>query len=98
MHQLSLIPDAEHQLPIARKSDPVTSVAAAQAITASGTREDNTRECLALVRREPGICGSEMPERLRKRLKELEAAGLVRRGEMRESKVSGFSNVTWWPV
>lgn len=97
MNQLSFITDDPAPVPIARASDPVTSQEAAQIITESGTREDNTREALALVQSEPGICGSEMPERLRKRLGELERDGFIKRGEPRESRLTGFRNATWWP-
>jgi hypothetical protein len=95
MHQTSFL---DIDAPIARASDPITSHQAAQEITRSGQRDDNTREALALVLATPGICGSEMPEHLRKRLGELEKAGFIRRGAMRESKVTGFNNSTWWPA
>jgi hypothetical protein len=100
MNQLSFLDTDAPQAPIARTSDPATSHEAGEAITANGKRDEFTAEALRLVRSAgpEGICGSEMDEHLRKRLTELEEAGLVRRGEPRVSKVTKFRNTTWWPA
>jgi hypothetical protein len=96
MHQLSFISESS-DVPIARASDPVTSKSAESEITNNGVRSQNTHEALVIVQAIPGICGSEMEERHRKRLRELERDGLIKRGEPRVA-ASGYLGVTWWPV
>jgi len=80
----------------ARRSDPQTSHDAAANITTklAGRR----RECLELIRRNPGICGSEIEARnpqLRKRIRELERLGLIAECGERKSAASGYRGKCW---
>lgn len=97
--------DDPQPVPIARKSDPATSHAAAAEITASGTRGQMMLKALELVKEHPGHTSNELEEisglldgKIRKRLNDLWHRGLVRKGEIKVSSVSGMKNHTWWPV
>jgi hypothetical protein len=100
MHQINFLDEPAAAPPIARASDPTTSHDSAAQLDAKGLRDEYTAAALRMVREAgpEGICGSEMPDNLRKRLTELEESNLVRRGESRPSKTTGFSNTTWWPA
>lgn len=100
--QQSLFDQSPLNTPIARRSDPATSHAAAKEITESGARGRQHQEVLELVKAHPKLTSRELAvfsqlDRyiLARRLPELEAAGLVRKGEARECGVSGFKAVTW---
>jgi hypothetical protein len=90
---------------MARESDPDTSHEAAQHVTASGAAAHQRQRVLALVRAQPGLTSDELavaagmlrqvPAR---RLPELERLGLVRRGQVRPSRVTGRNGLTWWPI
>lgn len=87
--------------PRARRTDPVTSHEAADAIKASGELGRQQREVLDAVRRWPGLTSLELGARMNinrwqvaRRLPELEPLH-VRKGERR--RVNGRRHVTWWP-
>ena len=89
-------------LPRARRSDPVTSHEAADAIKASGELGRQQLAVLAAVRKWPGLTSLELGARMEinrwavaRRLPELEPVH-VRRGEPRV--VNGRRHVTWRPV
>jgi hypothetical protein len=92
------------ELPLARKTDPGTSWAAAREIQPdlSGLR----RRAAALVTKYPGriarelseLAGDGDPRTLNRRLGEVERTGLVRRGVARRCAVTGKLCATWWPV
>jgi DNA-binding transcriptional ArsR family regulator len=90
-------------MPAARSSDPATSHEAARELDRSGERRRAAMRALQAVRDHPGLTANELElvcgvtdGSIRKRLKELERMGLVRRGEVRVSGVSGKRNQTWW--
>lgn len=81
---------------LARRSDPQTSKDAAAMVRE--TLGKRCAECLRIVRENPGITGAEVgliSEQARKRLGEVEARGLIRRGEVRVSANSRCASVTW---
>lgn len=89
--------------PISRQGDPDTSRRAEREITQDGTRSKACQAALTLVKMFPGMTSNELENqigvsdgRVRKRLRELERRGLIRRGEARVSEVTGKVNVTWW--
>jgi CRP-like cAMP-binding protein len=96
-------------LPV-RRYDPETSHQAAREITASGLRATQARKVLAAVAAHPGRTSAELAElaglsryTTARRLPELEAHGLVRRGPARRSVTSdpatdGALGLTWWAV
>lgn len=72
------------ETPAARAADPVSSVEAAEQLTASGVRFDQQRRALAAVRAFPGLTSHELAERagieryeLARRLSEVRTAGLI---------------------
>ena len=88
-----------------RKSDPVTSVMAADRVEANGTAEDQRTRVLRFVQQRPGFTSAEIAwglEMLRqqpaRRLPELAKAGQLKRGEKRTCAVAGTLAVTWWPA
>lgn len=87
--------------PIARKSDGVTSHAAANEVTRSGQRARQQHAVLTLVRRYPNHTSNELSRygvdryAIARRLPELEAAGLIERGHPRRCEVSGKLATTW---
>lgn len=93
--------------PRARRTDPVTSHEAAEAIKASGELGRQQQEVLAALRRWPGLTSLELAARMQRdrwtvarRLPELTPIyarrGEVERGEFRI--VNGRRHVCWWPV
>lgn len=98
--------EERERTPIARRSDPATSKAAAADVTASGARDRQVNAVAAAVRRWPGKTSNELGaiagdmDRYvaARRLPEAEKIGLVRRGEARVCAVSGKRAITWWPV
>lgn len=91
--------------PASRPSDPSTSHLAEAEITGDGSRARMMRKALELVRTHPGCTANELDQlagskdgSIRKRLTDLEKAGLVRTGEVRKSRVTGKLNQTWYPV
>lgn len=103
MTQLELSP--RPRSPIARRHDPETSKQAAEAVTASGKRDQQAANVLAAVREFPGRTSAEMAHDdvfdryvAARRLPELERLGLVRRGAPRACSTTGKSATTWWPT
>ena len=91
-------------LPTSRSTDPATSHLAAAEIEASGQRAAQQWATLAAVRAHHGCTSHELAEAagldrymLARRLGEVEARGLIRRGEPRRCAVSGRAALTWWP-
>lgn len=89
--------------PRARKADPATSHEAAAAIAASGELGRQQRAVLDGLRKWPGLTSLELAGRLRldryqvaRRLPELEAGGLARKGQPR--RVGNRPGVSWWPA
>lgn len=89
--------------PLARTEDPGTSRAAAAQV--APTLNDRQRFALDAIRRHPGRTVSELEEivgcRSRvigRRTAELEVKGLIRRGEDRRCRVTGYRADTWHPV
>jgi hypothetical protein len=82
--------------PIARKSDPATSKAAAASIAPKlPTLRD---QLYAYIKAYPGVTGAEIgaiSESLRKRLKELERDGLIVPCGARRSTVSNHQGIAW---
>lgn len=90
------------QTPIARRSDPESSKAAAREITESGLRVRQQTEVLRLVRAYPNRTSLELAQHgsldryvIARRLPELEQAGLVKRGEMRRCSIGARPALTW---
>ena len=89
--------------PIARRSDPGTSHDAAEAMTASGRREGQQLEILALVRRHPKKTSAELADlsptldryQVARRLPELEHGGLVVKRNSRKCSITGYEAHTW---
>lgn len=88
---------------ISRPTDPETSARAEREITESDERARACAVALALVKKHPGLTANELEAqigvsdgRVRKRLRDLERAGLVRKGLVRISTVTGKANHTWW--
>lgn len=90
-----------------RKTDPETSRTAAAEVVTTGTASSQRSILLSTVRAMPGQtsdeygalidCGPQSRHIAARRLPELASAGLVRRGESRQSTLSGRKAVTWWP-
>lgn len=95
------LPDAR---PLARRSHPATSHAAAREIVSVVAQLQ--RWAANCVRSAPGLTQRELgarfcPDDLRRigrRLNECAELGLVRRGQVRKCSISGRSAETWWPV
>lgn len=88
----------------ARYADPVTSKAAAAAVTTSGLADLQAETVLAVLTQRPGLCSLEIPDycdldryQVARRLPELEKAGKVRKGAPRLAGTSSRMAVTWWP-
>jgi hypothetical protein len=92
------------QTEIARHSDPASSHAAAKEITSSGERARQCDLALRMVTEHPGCTSLELSTlkildryQTARRLPELEKAGWVRRGPIRQCKVGARPAVTWFP-
>ena len=93
---------------IARNSDPISSHAAAAAITQSGTRAIQKDATLKAVRQWPGCTSYELAEKvggglasrymLARRLPELAKDRLVDRLGLRHCRITGHLATTWYPV
>jgi len=95
----------------ARATDPWTSHAAARDLEASGRGSLQREAVLALVGAHPGETSAEIGSRAApthevlmdrwlaaRRLPELERAGLIRRGAVRECSQVRRPCLTWWPT
>jgi hypothetical protein len=91
---------------IARRSDPESSHRAGGEITVSGRREGQLLGVLALVRKYPGSTSLELAYKsfsldryvVARRLPELEKAGLVSRGPLKQCGISKKLALTWVPA
>ena len=88
--------------PIARTTDPWTSLAGAVEVTDSGRRRTQADRCLDVVQTRPGLTAGEIGELTglgnvpaQRRLSDLKAAGKVSVGTARQ--YLGRPQVTWWP-
>lgn len=89
--------------PRARTADPVTSHLAAQEVYETGAADRQAAAVLAMVKNRPGMTSAGLAAHYRvdrymvaRRLPELEARGLVRKGNVMRCPVSGRAAVTWW--
>lgn len=87
---------------MARRTDPVTSVKAAQHMLNSGKLTAQQKQALDLVKRFPNCTSDELATKgvldryqLARRLPELLRAGQVTTGNERRSTVGGRMGVTW---
>src|SRR5574341_2524898 len=107
MSQRTMFPD-EFSNPVAHAADPESSRVAAEAVTVSGRRARHAQIVLALVRRYPLQTAIELwtlasadqfhlkeSQEIRRRLVDLEAAGLVRKAGQRHCSVRGTLQGTW---
>ena len=90
--------------PASRRTDPESSHAAALHITRTGKRGAQQDQAAAAVRHYPAHTSFELAllteldrYMLARRASECEAAGRIRRGELRRCSVSGRTALTWWP-
>jgi hypothetical protein len=90
--------------PTSHAADPITSLEAEHAVTASGARGRQLALVVDAVRQHPGLtaegiasaCGLDRYQAMR-RLSDAKHAGLARQGEPRE-QASGRRAMTWWPL
>jgi predicted ArsR family transcriptional regulator len=101
---LDFIPDPDPAA-LARATDPATSREAAANAVASGSVARHHARILAALARLDGLTSEEVAAEAGidrhaagRRMKELETAGLIRRGESRRSARSGRNGQTWWLV
>lgn len=91
--------------PIARRKDPKSSHEAADEITRSGNRASQAQEVLALVRRHQGHTSLELSRfsrtldryQVARRLADLNEAGLVYQGQLRNCSIGKRLAVAWFP-
>lgn len=99
-----MIAYAYRSSPAARTTDPRTSHAAAEHVTASGMRQRHIDIVVRAVSQFEGltsaelafVCGLERHEAAR-RTADAEANGLIRKGATKR-QANGRSAVTWWPA
>ena len=97
--------------PMARSSDPATSHEGA--VQHREKLSERREQVLQLVVNHPGATQGELARQMlkrynlpinvcaatpHKRLPELEKLGLVKRGEPRKCRDSGYNNATWWAL
>jgi hypothetical protein len=104
-----LLPGMEPaRTPIARATDPKTSHQAAEAVTASGKRDEQIQQVLELVKAHPGSTSLELAQHTKildryaiaRRLPELEGEKKVYKGVPKEAVIDGKKQknaVTWFP-
>lgn len=87
----------------ARRTDPLSSHEAAQEMTRSGIRQSQRDQILRLVTHRGGETSAELAQYasldryvVARRLPELQAERLVKKGPIRKCRVSGRRAVTWW--
>lgn len=97
--------------PAARRSDPGTSHAAAEAVTRAGIRGGHCAAVLTAIRQWPGLTSRELAKRMRwdrhevaRRCADLKGnpergvPALAAQGKQRTCSVSHKAAITWWPV
>ncbi len=96
---------SRNRAPLAAKSDPITSHAAASEITSNGVREDQKRALSTWMRSNPAPATSaEMAAAsgldrhgVARRLPDLERDRLVERARIRECRIGRRPAITWRP-
>lgn len=90
-------------IPAARNTDPHTSHAADEFMTASGRRAAQQQMTVKAVECYPGLTSLELSDKtsmdryvLARRLPECERDFAVKRGPSRRCTISGRDAVTWW--
>jgi len=103
-------PDPPQSIPVpgarSGRSDPVSSVLAAEEFAKSGNLAKHQAIVLAGIQKTPGGTGAEIAEAVPeltelqtlRRLSELADAGLIRRGELRCCRIKGRRCISWWPM
>lgn len=81
------------QTPLARSSDPTTSHKAVEALRSSGQLKTQANKILEAVRKNPGLTAREYEQLtgirdVHKRIKGLENAGVIRRLDQRQCRVT----------
>ena len=81
------------QTPLARSSDPTTSHKAVEALRSSGQLKTQANKILEAVRKNPGLTALEYEQLtgirdVHKRIKGLENAGVIRRLDQRQCRVT----------
>ena len=91
--------------PISRATDPISSHLAAAEITDSGVRGAHMRMILDAISHHDGETVHEMstrlpldPHQINRRLSDLAHLGLIRKGPVRQCRVSGRVLLTWYFV
>jgi len=91
-------------LPPSRKSDPETSVQAAQKLQRSGKWRGQKQRVFEALRRNPGSTSAELAEFMggdryipSRRLPDLARVGMVKKGKVRLCQATNSKCVTWWP-
>lgn len=108
-HTRVVRPRGVGKAPAHHRGDPASSVVAARMVTESGSRAGQAAQVLSLLRETPGAVASELAAALpswggeaaikvRRRLVDLKAAGLVERGEPRASRVTGRLECEWTAI
>lgn len=89
--------------PASRRTDPATSRQAEAAVTASGARLTQAELVLGMVRMHGGMASAEQSMhceldrfQIARRLPDLEANGLIKKGATRTCSITGKASVTWW--
>lgn len=88
-----------------RASDPESSREAAESVSRDGTLPRQARECLAFLRSHPGRTTAELGDLhetldryvFARRMADLEKAGLVWSGDIRDCLI-GRRSRPWWPI
>lgn len=90
--------------PAARTTDPRTSHAAAEHVTASGMRQRHIDIVVRAVRKHKGLTSAELSEvcglerhEVARRTADAEADGLIMKGAAKR-QANGRRAVTWWPT
>ena len=89
---------------LARRTDPISSQLAGEAIADSDLRRSQQAQTVRLVHSWPGATSRELAEKsgldryvLARRLPEVERQGLIQRGPFKRCEISGRPALTWWP-
>lgn len=90
-------------VPVSRKYDPSSSHEAEREINRSGSRAVQQEIILSAVRNHPGHTSKELTEfcqldryQIARRLSDLESAGAVCKGRIRQCRIGGRNSVTWY--
>jgi hypothetical protein len=93
------------EMPIARRSDSLSSHLAARNVTESGKRQSHLEQIIDAVRRRPGCTAGELAQftklshvQIDRRTGDLRLSGRVTFGEIRTCRVFGRQMQTLWPA